>query len=107
MMNPREFRGACIGLTLLFLLTFEFILQRAWVGYLEFDSQKQVSRCLEVKEELERSVCFVEYVESRNAKAEKSVNNYLIVIAFLIIFSAIRVFLIKKRGREENVKYRS
>lgn len=105
-MSVREFRGACIGLTLLFLLTFEFVLQRAWVGYLAFDSQKQVSKCLEVKDEVERSVCFVDYVQTRNSKAEKSVNNYLVLIAFLIFFSAVRVLLIKKRGKN-NVKHRS
>lgn len=104
MIKNREFKGACIGLTLLFLLTFEFIVQRAWIGYLEFDSKKEVAKCLQVRGELERNLCFVSYVEARNAKAEKSVNNYLFVIIVLVFFSAVRVYLIKKRGKK-NAKH--
>lgn len=100
-MKTREFRGACIGFTILFMLCFEFIVQKAWIGYLEFDSHKQISKCLAIDDEDAKEACFVNYVERRNDKAEESVNNYLFLIIAIIIFSIFKTIRIKERERKK------
>lgn len=101
MIKNREFRGACIGFTILFMLCFEFIIQKAWIGYLEFDSKKQISQCVILKTADKREACFIKYVERRNDKAEESVNNYLFLIVAIICFSFLRTIRIKKREKKK------
>lgn len=100
-MGKKEFKGACIGITLLFFLCFEFIVQRAWIGYLTYDSRDKIIECMEIKEQRLKDACFIEYIEARNTKAESSVNNYLFLILFLFFVSSTRFFILKRRAKRE------
>lgn len=107
MIKSTEFKIACVGITLLFFLSFEFVVQKAWMGYLVYDSKYRMAQCLEIKKNIDKvSACFVEYIEDRNTRAERSVNNYLFLISFLFIVSVVRFFTIKKRKKKtEDVQY--
>lgn len=104
-MKATEFKGACVGITLLFFLCFEFVVQRAWISYLTYDSRDKIIECMNVKEIRQRDTCFIEYIEARNSKAESSVNNYLFLIIFLFVVSGLRILILRfRQKREEDVK---
>lgn len=100
-MSYKEFRIACVGLTILFFITFEFVVQKIWIYSLEHQSKARVAECLEIKPTLDKELCFVKYVDDRNDKASKAVNNYAYLILFLIGVSGVRAFYVRrqKRGR--------
>lgn len=98
-MSKREFKLAGIGFSILCIFSLEFIVQKAWIHYLVFNSREEIIRCYELPKENVES-CLISYIETRNELAKSGVNSYLVSIIILAFLGIVNFcFHCKKTGR--------
>lgn len=103
-MSKREFKLAGIGFSILCIFSLEFIVQKAWIHYLVFNSREEIIRCYEPPKENVES-CLISYIETRNELAKSGVNSYLVSIIILAFLGIVNFcFHCKKREGSEYLK---
>lgn len=103
MCQERKKKALSILIIIAMVMTFEYVAQGVWVGYLSLKGEKEIAKCERIVGIEQRTECFKDYIHDRNKHAVIGVNGYLFTIVILLGASGISAIQ-RRRAKRGNTQ---